>query len=661
MLPRLPLVLGVLGLGAVATTGSWFKREADARTRAEVVAIRTELATMQSEAGPYRQRFENLEWNAAKIRAAADAITQEPNRSWALERARRFADFAAEVKRVSGDATFQDLSAETERMCANGNVAAARENLKSLNPPRFPSASEFSELKTKSYSQPLAQFSRQNPAYYQALHAAEPEVAGDDVTALRKELAAADLTTVTPQALLNYELLSAVVPASDPVLADWAAVISAADFFENPDGPTLQRWREAKQTLRREDWSAAFARMQSITLSTVRTRQPFRAAFGRTILKNRPDAAAEAYPFLVEAAAAGDADARAWVAQEEIARGRPGEAVRWLETSVGEGDAKAVPELLRLYAMDPAQVPRDRLKEAGWLQRITVTPDAPPLASLLLARLYESGGGVPESAPKAFQLYLRAALEKCTPAYAPLARTYLRGAGTTKDLDQARVWATRAFEAGEYGESVPLLLELMQQAPDRTAAAVQELFSREQIAAPAGYEDARSGGPSVRPLQVQLAQYLDRKGAFGAAARLYAQTAQSDPSSAHRHAELTAINPCAACGGVGKVQTTIPCPTCDGKGTVPCNVCDGRGYSLIPGAPPCTTCGGSGALTQEGQRASCSSCSGTGKGPGSVVKQTCAHCAHGRSACRECTGGRLKITKECPTCRGDGSRALADP
>src|SRR5690606_11196451 len=141
---------------------------------------------------------------------------------------------------------------------------------------------------------------------------------------------------------------------------------------------------------------------------------------------------------------------------------------------------------------------------------------------------------------------------------------YLRGIGTPANFDQARNWAVRAFASGEREQSVPILFELMRESPDRTASAVQELLAHEQIAAPAGFADTRTGGPSVSNLRMQVAKFLDQKGAFGAAARLYAQTRNTDPAAAQRYAELTAVLSCDACAGVGKVQVSSACPACVG-------------------------------------------------------------------------------------------------
>ncbi|MEO7598911.1 MAG: hypothetical protein ABIV50_08260 [Opitutus sp.] len=659
-LPRLPVLVGVVGLGALVTTGNWFKREVDARHRAELHAIQTELVAMQTQAEQYQQRIGNLRWNAAKMRAAADATNAEPLRSWALKRASLFEALVATVAAGARDAEFGEAVKKMEDSIKASEVAAARERLLGLRPPRFPSPTEFRALQDEVYLRPLAMFSRQNPDYYRALQINEPDVAKKDVSALRGELAKANVDEVNPQSLATFEVLSAVLPLDDPVLVDWAALSSAAEYFDAPDPSTLKLWREARKAMRLQEWPTAYARMQSIALSTVRTRQPFRAAYGRTILKNRPDQTGDAYPLLLEAAVAGDAEARSWVANEDLAQKRYGSALRWLEARVAEGERAAVEPLLKVYAMDRSAVPRDLGREVGLLQKMTVAPDAPPLALMLLARLYQSGEGTEASAEKAFRCLVRAAEKTHVPAFPEVAECLLKGTGTPTSLDGALDWAARAYAAGEREKSVPILMELMQQLPDRTAAAIQDLFEHEQIAAPAGFRDRRSYGPSVARMRLQVAKFLDQKGSFGAAARLYAQTAGGDAEAAHRHAELTLVHPCEACGGDGKIQTSVTCPTCGGKGSVLCGACDGRGYNLIPGAPPCATCGGSGHIVQEGRNVTCSTCAGTGKGKGSVTKQPCSQCAHGRAPCRECEGGRIKLIKECPECRGVGARALAD-
>ena len=283
-LPKLPVLIGVVGLGAVVTTGSWFKREADARHRAELRAIETELVAMKSEAEQYQQRIENLRWNAAKMRSAAETTTMEPLRSWAMKRAALFEALCATIAGNAHDAEFGTAIVEMEAAMKANNLTGAREQLLALRPPRFPSAHSFRELQEEVYLQPLASFSRQNPEYYRALQTNEPETAQKDIAALRTEMSGGNGDEVTPQSLAKFEVLSAVLPKSDPVLADWSALASAADYFDSPDAATLKLWREARKAMRLEDWPTAYGQLQAIALSTVRTRQPFRAAYGRTIL-----------------------------------------------------------------------------------------------------------------------------------------------------------------------------------------------------------------------------------------------------------------------------------------------------------------------------------------------------------------------------------------
>lgn len=659
-LPRLPVLIGVVGLGALVTAGGWMKKQTDARHRAEAQAIQQELSGMEAEAVQYRERFKNLQWNAAKMRGAAENAQTEPLKSWLRERARCFDGLVARIDRSAQEKTFDALSVEIRSLCAKGEIAAARERLLLLPAITFPSPAGFLRLQQTMFWTPLAELSRQRPAYYGAFRQWEPEAAKADVAALRDELAKAADAPITPQLMMKFELLSAAAPPDDPVVADWATVASAADYFVEPDAATIKRWRAAQKSVRAEDWPGAVAQMQAIDRTTVRTRQPFRAAYGKAILRNRPEDAATAYPFLQEAAAAGDDAARAWVAQEDFAKGRYAEAVRWMEEAVKDGDQSVVPQLVSLYAKDRESVPRDRAREAGTLQRICAKPDAPPLALMLLARLYETGDGVPASATNAFAAYLNAAGKRHMPAWCEVARCYLRGEGTSEDLDQACEWASRAYAAGERLKSVAILIELMSRAPERTAPIVQQLLDHEQTASPAGFADERVMGPSVKPLPTALARYFDERGLFGPAAQFYAQSGSRDPSIVNRHSELTTAHACPTCGGAGKVQRSTLCVTCAGKGTVVCSVCDGRGFSMVPGAPPCTTCGGTGGMDHNGKIVACSACAGTGKGKGSVIKKTCPHCASGRVDCRECVDGRINVTKECPDCHGVGTRTLAD-
>jgi hypothetical protein len=348
------------------------------------------------------------------------------------------------------------------------------------------------------------------------------------------------------------------------------------------------------------------------------------------------------------------------VAEQDMKEGRYAQALKGLEAAVIDGDESAVAPLLQVYAMNPEAVPRDETREGGVLQKIVAGPDAPPEAALLLGQMHESGKGFPPVAQKALDYYRQAAKKGSVAAYAEMARCYQKGVGTPADPDQAFDWASRAYAAGEREKSVPIIQELMQSAPDRVAKGVQEMFDRESVAPGGGYAEKRIEGPSIAQLKMNLAKYLDSKGKLGQAARYYAQSGSKDPAIAKRFAELTASHPCETCGGAGKVQDTIACPTCGGKGDLTCGHCDGFGKILVPGAPPCTACGGSGKISQDGRVVTCPTCEGSGKGKDSVTKKDCTFCVRGRIACPDCVRGRLTIMKECPDCRGKGSRALAD-
>ena len=362
-LPHVPVLIGVIGLGAAITTGVTTKRSDEARVGAEVQAIRAELRLLQSGVGEFRAKIEEFRWHAAKVRAQAIATTAEPEGSWRREQARLFEALVREVEARVDEGTFLNGCAEVEALCGKQLVAAARERLRRVPELRFPSGEAFQTLREAVYARPLTQFSRQNPAYYRLLKENEPEIAAKDFASLRAALEKLGVTAVTPQAMLGFDLFTAVAPADDPLLADWETLTTAADFFEAPDEQTIARWRWAQAAVRKEDWATAVAEMQAIDRTKVRTRQAFRAAYGRAILKNTPDAVAEAYPFFQEAARAGDREARIWVAEQDFAAERYASALSWLEARVEDGEREAVEPLLKIYAMSRADVPRDGMKE----------------------------------------------------------------------------------------------------------------------------------------------------------------------------------------------------------------------------------------------------------------------------------------------------------
>src|SRR6185369_4199032 len=103
----------------------------------------------------------------------------------------------------------------------------------------------------------------------------------------------------------------------------------AVDYFENPDAATIDHWRAVQKALKAQDWQTATNEMQAIAISKVRTRQLFRAAFGRVLIKSHPEQPGDAYPYMFEAAATGDKQARAWVAQQDYNAKRYDQAKHW--------------------------------------------------------------------------------------------------------------------------------------------------------------------------------------------------------------------------------------------------------------------------------------------------------------------------------------------
>ncbi len=643
--------IGVLGLALLTAVGVWLHHRFN-RDSEDLAAVRSQLALRQEEADLYRQRFADLQATAAQIHAWAESQTAEPTRTWARERARRFDTLVAQLNHEDDAHAFADASHEIERLGANGDVTAARAQLAQLTPITFPSPSDFARQRHDLYEVPLAAFSRQNPDYYQAFRRQEPEMAARDATALRAEIASGG-DSVTPQLMLKVDLLAVVAPPDDPVVAEWSALASAMDYFEDPDGATLAHWRKAQHALQQKDWQTATNEMQSIVISKVRTRQPFRAAYGRVLIKTKPD---EAYPFEVEAAAAGDRQARAWVAQQDYRQKRYGQAQRWLEAAVADGDKDSIPLLVELY--DKHGDEHDAAHETGVIERVTDRPDAPADAWLLLGRLYERTDPPGSPRTRAFACYVKAA-NKGSAANAEVARCALRGIGTPENLDQARDAACAAFNAGDREHALPMLIELMRRAPEHSAGAIAHLFDQEQVGDRSPYMQTDVVfGPGVSQLKALLAAYFDQAGMYASAARFYGGS--RDLAATHRRAELTAAHPCPTCGGLGKVIVSVPCPTCGGSGKQICSYCGGTGYIYIPGTPPCLTCGGTGVVMQDRKPVACATCGGTGKGKGNVIKQDCPHCDHGYIRCTECNNGVIKVTKDCPDCHGKGTWSLAE-
>jgi hypothetical protein len=649
--------IGALAIAVLAAAGVWFHKRWAGNER-ELAAIRTELALKADAAEVYREHFAEIQDTAVQLHAWAESQNTEPVRTWARERVRRYDALVDRVDQEETAQKFAAIKAEVEELCARGEIAAAQAKLSALPELTFPVPTEFSRLKHDVYEVPIAQFSRQNPDFYRALHDFEPAAAKQDEAALRGEITRSG-DAVTPQLMLKVDLLAAVAPSDDPVVSDWSALASAMDYFDGPDADTLAHWRRTQHALQAKDYQTAANEMQAIAISKVRTRQPFRAAFGRVLLKCRPDQPGEAYPYLVEAASAGDKQARLWVAQQDVQQKRYAQARRWLEAGVADGDGDSIPVLLQLYEQHIDEMLRDPLREAGTLERITDRPDAPADAWLMLGRLYERDDPRGSSKGKAFGCYQQAAAKGSAKGQAEVARCALEGAGTPQDLDLARDAACAAFAAGARAEAVPVLIELMRKVPARSAGAIAQLFGHEDVHTAVPYTETTTVvGPGVAQLKSMLAQYFDQIGKFGAAARFYGGA--NDGAAMRRHGELTAVHVCATCGGTGKVDDSAPCPTCGGTGRQICSFCGGSGFIYVPGVPPCPTCGGSGTMMQDRKLVACAACGGSGKGKGSVIKQDCSHCEHGYIRCPDCINGSIKITKECPDCHGHGTWTMAD-
>jgi len=649
--------LGVAAVAAAALTLAlaWHHR-GDRAHEAERADVRARIALSADAADVYRDRIAAMQAEADRLHRLIVTAESEPARTWARERARRFDAFVAALNHEADAVAAQQARTQAIEAAAHGDFAAAKADLARAPPPLFPALSAFALLRQQLYERPLAAFSRQSPELYRAFHEAQPALARDDEQSLRAELNAASASRVTPQTMLKADLLAAVAAADDPQVAEWGARADAIDYFENPDQPTLAAWARAQAALRRGEAKAAATEMLAIAKSTVRTRPAFRAALGRALVQSRPDDPA-AYPLLAEAAQGGDAQARAWVAAEDVRQHRYAQAQRWLETAASDGDTAATTALVDLYAQHEAELDPDLAQRAASLERATLAEDAPAVALLALGRLYQRLG--PKTASKAVACFRRAAAKQSADGSLELARCALAGKGMPANPGQARDAALDAFRGGARDAAAPLLSELLRTSPEKCAGAIAGLFAKD----PSLSRTPGNGGPLVDgapilALKAQVARYFDGIGDFGRAARLY--DGLKDASAQQRHTELTTGHRCETCGGSGKIWQLVDCPTCGGTGRQICGFCGGLGVVYVPGSPPCPTCGGSGTVVQDRKRVTCATCGGTGKGTGSVIKQDCTHCEHGYIRCPDCVDGKIRVQKECPDCHGRGFWTLAE-
>jgi TPR repeat protein len=650
--------IGALALAVLTAGGMWLRGHYRHNT-AELTDVQQQIAAKADALEVYRDRIAALRWNSTQMRAWAESQSAEPLRTWARERAHRFEAFVARLDQENQARDFEVARKDIEARSAQGDLAGAKAELAQLPMMMFPGPTDLARLRHDLYEAPLAQFSRQNPDYYRAFRQHEPDAAKADEAQLRAEITRGGSDAVTPQLMLKVDLLAAVNGPDDPVVAEWAALASAMDYFDNPDPATIEHWRRAQKALKTQDWQSATSEMQSIVVSKVRTRQMFRAAFGRVLLKSRPDDPTAAYPFLAEAAATGDKQARAWVAQEDYKQRRFAAAKHWAESAVADGDNTTLPLLLKIYDQHADETPHDPEREATLLERVSDRPDAPAEASLLLGKMYERGDPPGSTKTKALACYNRAAAKGSANGHAEVARCAFHGIGTPENPDQALDEACQAFTGGEREQSVPILIELMRRAPEHAANAIERLFAQETVTNAAPYtETTIVEGPGVSQLKGLLAAYFDRVGKFNSAARFYAGA--RDAAASQRRMELTAMHVCETCGGVGKIQVSVPCPTCGGTGKQICSFCAGTGFIFVPGTPPCPTCGGAGTMVQDNKVVTCATCGGTGKGKGSVIRKDCSHCEHGYIRCTQCTNGAIKVTKDCPDCHGHGKWSLTE-
>lgn len=646
------IAVALLVLGGAVWRSTVDRNQAEAEKQ-----VRGQLALLEDAAVYYRERFSTLQATAAQLRQWADAQSNEPLRTWARERARRFEALVGSLNREPDVKAWTDARPRIEALLARGELDEAVRRLQGVPLVTFPGPSELARQREALFERPLAEFSRQNPGFYRALRQHEPELATRDEAALRAELRSAVGEALTPQRMLQLELLEAVAAPDDPLVAGLRAPTDALDYFENPDAATTAAWATAQSAQQRGDWNAAVRAMQHILASAVATRQPFRAAFGRALLRSRPDQPEQAYPYLAEAAASGDQDARRWVAREDLRQNRLSRAQRWLEAAVAEGDRSAREDLVRLYQAQPDRTSEEATRQAAVLEGMTANSDAPADAWHLLGRLYERHDAPGSSARKAFHCYRRAAERGSAAANLDVARCAWEGIGTERNPEIAREAVCRAWSGGEREPAAAMMMAMLQAAPEFFAPVLLRTLEANGGLARAGYSEQRTvDGPGVAALTAELARQLDRNGDFAGAARLYAVS--GDAAAARRHAELVASHACERCGGKGTIQATASCPTCAGKGSQTCSFCGGTGSIFKPGSPPCTSCGGSGNLVQDRRVVACASCGGSGKGKGSVVKEDCVPCEGGQVRCTACESGRIKVPRECPDCEGQGTWSM---
>lgn len=131
----------------------------------------------------------------------------------------------------------------------------------------------------------------------------------------------------------------------------------------------------------------------------------------------------------------------------------PPDAVRAFDLLVAaleEGDPRAAQGLGMWYLLGRHHVRRNMRKGLSLL-RAAAAANA-PYAWYNLGLAYENGYGVPASSRRAFDCFLKAALQGDGDAALEVARHYHHGLGVRRDRRTARIWLDRAGELGVEGE-----------------------------------------------------------------------------------------------------------------------------------------------------------------------------------------------------------------
>jgi len=131
----------------------------------------------------------------------------------------------------------------------------------------------------------------------------------------------------------------------------------------------------------------------------------------------------------------------------------PPDAVRafdLLERALAEGDPRAAQGLGMWYLLGRHHVRQNRRKGLALLQ-VAAAANA-PYAWYNLGIAYQHGYGAPPSPRRAFDCFLKAALQGDGDAALEVARHYHHGLGVRRDRRTARIWRDRAEALGVDGD-----------------------------------------------------------------------------------------------------------------------------------------------------------------------------------------------------------------